>query len=90
MSPNFAAASAPELSSMSLPAQRSGEKTDREDGSGSTYRRESPRLASRSRQSGKLHPRRAACLAFFATVFACMAAVAAVASNDVSLVLGGF
>ncbi|MDB5932407.1 MAG: hypothetical protein JWR60_4114 [Polaromonas sp.] len=43
-----------------------------------------------SRQSGQLHPRLAPFLAFLATVFACMAAAATVASNDLPLMLGGF
>lgn len=48
-----------------------------------------PPGARRARQSGRLHPRLASCLAFLAAVFVSLLAAATVASHDVPLMLGG-
>ena len=62
-----------------------------EDGPVPAARCEGRRIARfRARQSGKLHSRFAAYMAFGAAVFISMIAAVTVASHDVPLMLGGF
>lgn len=91
MNPNPAPASDPKILATTLPEQTSGEKavTKGFTASGSNLRL-SRKWVSNRPVTRTLHPRPAAYIAFFVTVFACMAAAATVASTDVPLFLGGF
>lgn len=92
MNPNFPTASAAADFSAGLPEQRYGpQRTAAPDaGAGFISRLKPARRASGVPTLRSLHSRRSAYAAFCATVFACVAAAATVASHDLPLMLGGF
>ncbi len=87
MNPNLAPDSTSEIISDSLSAQLSGNESSKPRDSESGFKNCSG--SGYGTPLRKFHPRLAACIAFFSTVFVSMAAAATVVSNDIPLMLGG-
>ncbi len=90
MNPNLAPASDPKILATTWLGQTSGDEAVTKGFTAGSNLRLSKKWVFNRPVTSTLHLRPPAYLAFFMTVFACMAAAATVVIADVPLVLGGF